>query len=112
MLLAGGRGGTRAPDQPRVVQLQISRPRVALPRRSEPLEFVVALHVEGTPVTWQRNALLARDDEQLMLVAVDGLRRWSDGVGLSRRQARVQLRQWQRANRPPRPARLRVRGPF
>ena len=31
---------------------------------------------------------------------------------LSRRQARVQLRKWQRANRPPRPARLRVRGPF
>ena len=51
MLLAGGRGGTRAPDQPRVVQLQISRPRRALPRRQEPLEFVVAMHVEGTPVT-------------------------------------------------------------
>lgn len=87
MLLAGGRGGGRAPDQPRVVQLQISRPRVALPRRSEPLEFVVALHVEGTPVTWQRNATLARDDEQRMLEAVDGLRRWSGGVGLTRRQA-------------------------
>jgi hypothetical protein len=87
MLLAGGRGGVRAPDQPRVVQLQISRPRVALPRRSEPLEFVVALHVEGTPVTWQRNATLARDDEQRMLEAVDGLRRWSGGVGLTRRQA-------------------------
>jgi CHAT domain len=87
MLLAGGRGGARAPDQPRVVQLQISRPRVALPRRSEPLEFVVALHVEGTPVTWQRNATLARDDEQRMLEAVDGLRRWSGGVGLTRRQA-------------------------
>ena len=87
MLLAGGRGGARAPDQPRVVQLQISRPRVALPRRSEPLEFVVALHVEGTPVTWQRNATLARDDEQRMLEAVDGLRRWSGGVGLTRPQA-------------------------
>jgi hypothetical protein len=87
MLLAGTRSGTRAPDQPRVVQLQISRPRVALPRRSEPLEFVVALHVEGTPVTWQRNAALARDDEQRMLETVDGLRRWSGGVGLTRRQA-------------------------
>ena len=87
MLLAGGRGGTRAPDQPRVVQLQISRPRVALPRRQEPLEFVVAMHVEGTPVTWQRQATLGRDDEQRMLEAVAGLRRWSGGVGLTRRQA-------------------------
>jgi CHAT domain len=87
MLVTAGRGGTRAPDQPRVVQLQISRPRVALPRRTEPLEFVVAMHVEGTPITWQRNATLARDDEQRMLDAVDGLRRWSDGVGLTRKQA-------------------------
>ncbi|HZB40323.1 MAG TPA: CHAT domain-containing protein [Ilumatobacter sp.] len=87
MLLAGGRGGTRAPDQPRVVQLQISRPRVALPRRHEPLEFVVAMHVEGTPITWQRQATLGRDDEQRMLEAVAGLRRWSGGVGLTRRQA-------------------------
>ena len=74
-----------------MVQLQISRPRVVLPRRSEPLEFVVALHVEGTPVTWQRNATLARDDEQRMLEVVDGLRRWSGGVGLTRRQA---ARRW------------------
>jgi hypothetical protein len=87
MLLTAGRAGTRAPDQPRVVQLQISRPRVALPRRGEPLEFVVALHVEGTPVTWQRNASLERDAEQRMLEAIDGLRRWSDGMGLTRRQA-------------------------
>jgi len=87
MLLDGTRSGTRAPDQPRVVQLQISRPRAVLPRRSEPLEFLVALHVEGTPITWQRNAALAREDEQRMLEMVDGLRRWSDGVGLTRRQA-------------------------
>ena len=88
MLLAGTRSGTRAPDQPRVVQLQISRPRVALPRRSEPLEFVVALHVEGTPVTWQRNAALSRDDEQRMLEVVDGLRRWSGGKAFALRAPR------------------------
>src|ERR671910_3577950 len=88
MLLAGGRGGTRAPDQPRVVQLQISRPRVALPRRQEPLEFVVAMHVEGTPITWQRQATLGRDDEQMMLEAVAGVRRWGGGGGAERRQAR------------------------
>lgn len=89
MMLTEGRGGTHAAEQPRVVQLQISRYTRSLPRPKEPLEFLVALHVEGTPVTWQRNALLTRDDEQRLLELIDGLRRWSDGLGLTRRAARA-----------------------
>lgn len=83
MMLTGARSDRHAPDQPRIVQLQISRYTRALPRSGEPLEFLVAMHVEGTPVTWQRNATLPRADEQRLLTAIDGLRLWSAGVGLT-----------------------------
>jgi hypothetical protein len=53
------------------------------------LQFLVGLHVEGTPVAWQRNATLTRDDEHRLLDGIDGLRRWSGRVGLTRRTARM-----------------------
>jgi CHAT domain len=88
MMLTGARSSRHAPDQPRVVQLQISRYTRSLPRAGEPLEFLVAMHVEGTPVTWQRNARLSRSDEKRLLTAIDGLRLWSAGVGLTLDTAR------------------------
>jgi len=69
------------------VQLQISRYTRNLPGATEPLEFLVAIHVEGTSITWQRNAVLSRDDEQRMLEHIEGLRRWSAGLGLTKRAA-------------------------
>jgi hypothetical protein len=89
MMLNDSRHGPRAADQPRVVQLQVSRYTRALPRGRDPLQFLVGLHVEGTPVAWQRNATLTRDDEHRLLEGIDGLRRWSGGVGLTPRTARA-----------------------
>lgn len=79
-----GRGG---PDQPRVVQLHVSRYTRTLPRSKDPLEFLVGLHVEGTAVAWQHNAILPRDTERELLATIDELRRWSAGVGSTRRSA-------------------------
>ncbi|MEO6571301.1 MAG: CHAT domain-containing protein, partial [Ilumatobacteraceae bacterium] len=89
MMLTDVRSGARAINQPRVVQLQISRYNRTLPRAKDPLEFLVALHVEGTSVTWQRNAVLERDDEQRLIVSIDGLRRWSAGLGLTKPTAQA-----------------------
>ncbi|TFH27055.1 MAG: CHAT domain-containing protein, partial [Myxococcales bacterium] len=88
MMLNESRHGGGAANQPRVVQLQVSRYTRALPRGRDPLQFLVGLHVEGTPIAWQRNATLTRDDEHRLLDGIDGLRRWSGGVGLTRRTAR------------------------
>lgn len=87
MMLRGRSSGSDAAHEPRVVQIQISRYSRALPRKGEPLEFLVAIHMEGTASTWQRNAVLAGDDEQAILQHIDGLRLWSAGLGLTKRTA-------------------------
>jgi CHAT domain len=89
MMLTGRRGRTGSIVEPRVVQLQISRYTRTLPRRNEPLEFLVAMHMEGSATTWQRNVSLPRDKEQQILEDIEGLRRWSAGVGLTRRSAQA-----------------------
>lgn len=91
MLLTDTRTGQSAGrhdgDQPRVVQVHVSRYTRALPRAKDPLEFLVSVHVEGTAVSWQRNALLTRDAEHTLLDSIEALRRWSAGVGLTRSTA-------------------------
>lgn len=88
MMLTGRHSGTAAASEPRVVQIQISRYTRTLPRAKEPLEFLVAMHMEGTATTWQRNAVLPRDDEQRILEQIEGLRLWSAGLGFTQRMAR------------------------
>lgn len=92
MLLTESRTGhgprRQGVDQPRVVQLHVSRATRALPSAKDPLPFLVGLHVEGTAVAWQRNAALARDDERALLESIEGLRRWSAGVGMTQSRAR------------------------
>ena len=51
MMLRGRSSGSDAAHEPRVVQIQISRYSRALPRKGEPLEFLVAIHMEGTAST-------------------------------------------------------------
>jgi hypothetical protein len=83
MMLDGGRTASRQGHEPRVVQFQISRYSRALPTPDEPLEFLVALHMEGTASTWQHNTALRPDDEQRLLAQIDDLRRWSAGLGMT-----------------------------
>jgi hypothetical protein len=76
---AGGGGQTL----PRVVQLSISRYQRALPRRGEPLQFLITVHEQGTGVAWQQNVGLDPNDEQFLVEAVADLHRWSTGAGLT-----------------------------
>jgi hypothetical protein len=87
VIIEGGRTG--AHDQPRVLQIQISRYTPALPRPNESLRFLVAFHVEGSATTWQRNTELSRAAEERMLGQIAGLRLWSAGLGLTRRTSRA-----------------------
>jgi CHAT domain len=87
MMLTGGRATAR--DQPRVLQIQISRYTPKLPAPDENLRFLVAFHVEGSPTTWQRNAELSRAAEERVLSQIAGLRLWSARLGMSRRTAKA-----------------------
>lgn len=89
MLLTGSRtpSAGHGAEQPRVVQLHVSRYTRTLPRSKEPLEFLVGLHVEGTAIAWQHNVTMERSVERELLETIDGLRRWSAGVGLTRNSA-------------------------
>ena len=89
MMLNGRSGADGAMVDPHVVQIQISRYSRSLPAADEALEFLVAIHIEGTPTMWQRNTVLAREDEQGMLEQIDGLRLWSAGLGMTRRTAQA-----------------------
>lgn len=86
-MLLTGRHSSGGVEQPRVVQLHVSRYTRALPKANEPLEFLVGLHVEGTAIAWRRNAKMQRSVERELLDAIEGLRRWSAGVGLTRSSA-------------------------
>ncbi|MGH8975130.1 MAG: CHAT domain-containing protein, partial [Acidimicrobiia bacterium] len=79
-----GGGGQALPS---VVQLSISRYQRALPKRGEPLQFLVAVHEEGTGVAWQRNVTLDPRDERFLVGAVADLHRWSTGAGLTSESA-------------------------
>lgn len=85
MMLEGGRTGPH--DQPRVLQIQISRYAPKLPGPRESLRFLVAFHIEGSPTTWQHNAVLSRAAEARLLEQIAGLRLWSAGLGMTRRTA-------------------------
>jgi hypothetical protein len=84
-----GREAYRGGVLPRVVQIQVSRYTRRMPARGEALTFLVALHVEGSATTWQQNVRLAPAMEAQLLEWIDGLRRWSAGLGLTRTAARA-----------------------
>ena len=42
-------------EMPRVIHISVTRYRRELPQPGEPLEFLVAIHEEGTGITWQQN---------------------------------------------------------
>lgn len=86
-MLLTGRHSTGGVEQPRVVQLHVSRYTRTLPTAKEPLEFLIGLHVEGTAIAWQRNATMERGVERDLIDAIDELRRWSAGVALTRSSA-------------------------
>lgn len=83
------RDGGGGAELPRIVQLRISRYKKAAPRKGEALEFLVAIHEEGTSLTWQQNVRVSPARERELTETVDDLARWSVGLGLTLDQARA-----------------------
>ncbi len=79
-MMFGGYGKGRQ-DLPQVVQVSIARFSQALPGPGEPLPFLVAIHEEGTGVTWQQNITLDPDLEQHILETTATLYRRGLGYG-------------------------------
>jgi hypothetical protein len=73
---------------PRVVQLSIDRVGPARPATGRPLELVVSLHEEATPLTWRRPIEVSRDDERRLIARTAELHGWSVGLMHTSAQAR------------------------
>ncbi|GIK41599.1 MAG: hypothetical protein BroJett011_54320 [Chloroflexota bacterium] len=86
-------GGYRAEFLPRVVHISITRYRRELPQRGEALEFLVAIHEEGTGITWQQNVVLDAAMEQFLAEATHQLHLWSLNLALRPQDALALVRQ-------------------
>ena len=62
-------------DLPRVFQISIARFSRELPGHGEPLPFLVAIHEEGTGITWQQNITVEPDTERYFLDTTETLYR-------------------------------------
>ena len=65
----------------RVFQISIARFSRELPGPGESLPFLVAIHEEGTGITWQQNVTVERDTERFFLDATATLYRRGLGYG-------------------------------
>ncbi|ETA80822.1 CHAT domain-containing protein [Youngiibacter fragilis] len=76
---------------PTVVHISISRFLKSLPKKGEPLQFLVSMHVEGTGVTWQKNVTVDPADEKRMLGLTQDLYLWSVNQGFRKEEAEKKL---------------------
>lgn len=75
--------GAGREEMPRVMHISIARYRPELPRPGETLTFLVAIHEEGTGITWQQNVEVDRETEERLLEATLDLHRWSLNLALT-----------------------------
>ena len=68
-------------DLPRVFQISIARFSRELPGPGEPLSLLVAIHEEGTGITWQQNITVEPDTERYFLDTTETLYRRGLGYG-------------------------------
>lgn len=80
-------GGYRKEEMPRVLHISVARYRPHLPQPGEALEFLMAIHEEGSGVTWQQNVAVDPATEQFLLDATLGLHRWSLNLALTPEKA-------------------------
>jgi hypothetical protein len=83
-----GKGGKFLP---RVFHISVRRFDAALPAPGEPLAFLVAIHEEGTGITWQRNVSLCPRKERELLILIQDLYLWSLDVALTPDKAKENL---------------------
>jgi hypothetical protein len=76
-------GRYRKEELPRVMHISVARYRRALPQAGQALEFLVAIHEEGTGFTWQQNVTVNLDAEAFLTRTTNDLDLWSRGLALS-----------------------------
>lgn len=82
-------GGYRAGQEslPRVMHISIARYVRDLPRPGEARAFLVAIHEEGTAITWQQNVTIDAETETALTAGVGDLHLWSVQRGLTSARA-------------------------
>ncbi|MFX1411685.1 MAG: hypothetical protein ACFFA6_15145, partial [Promethearchaeota archaeon] len=78
---------------PRVIHISIARYSRDLPRPGQVLEFLMAIHEEGTGITWQQNVTVDSTTEKLLLDATHDLLLWSLNLALTPEKARDRIQE-------------------
>jgi CHAT domain-containing protein len=74
-------------ELPRVIHISVARYRRKLPQPGEALEFLVAVHEEGTGITWQQNITVDAATEEFLADATHNLHLWSMNLALTPKKA-------------------------
>jgi CHAT domain-containing protein len=80
-------GGYSKEQMPRVMHISVARYRRELPQPGEALEFLVAIHEEGTGITWQQNVTVDPATEAFLVEATNDLLLWSVNLALTPKKA-------------------------
>jgi CHAT domain-containing protein len=86
-------GRYRKEELPRVIHVSVARYHRELPQPGEALEFLVAIHEEGTGFTWQQNVTVDSETEDFLVGATHQLHLWSLNLALTPKKAADLVRQ-------------------
>jgi hypothetical protein len=86
-------GGYSKEELPRVIHISVARYRRDLPQPGETLEFLAAIHEEGTGITWQQNVTVDPATEEFFVEATHNLHLWSLNLALTPKKAQELVRQ-------------------
>lgn len=78
---------------PRVLHISVARYRSELPQSGEALEFLVAIHEEGTGITWQQNVTVDLATEAFLVKTTNDLLLWSVNRALTPKKAEQRARE-------------------
>ncbi len=81
---------------PHVVQISISRFTRSLPRKNQPLQYLVTIHEEGTGISWKENIEVNIEIENYFLETVYSLYRWSLSPAEAHQKALAEVKKFGR----------------
>jgi hypothetical protein len=81
---------------PRVVLISISRFTRSLPRKNQPLEYLVTIHEEGTGISWKENIKVELEIEKYFLETVYALYKWSLSPAVVHQKALTEVKKFGR----------------
>jgi CHAT domain-containing protein len=85
-MMFGGYGKGQE-EMPRVIHISVARYNSEPPQPGEALEFLVAIHEEGTGITWHQNVTVDPATEAFLIEATNDLLLWSVNLALTPKKA-------------------------